>query len=107
MQQALSKSDDELAGDLVNESHGSLKEDYEVSSPELDLICELARIEDRCLGARMMGGGFGGSAVALVGKNHAESLIASVGPTYQEKSGHDPQFWICAPSAGSSVEAIS
>ena len=107
MQQTLSKSEVVVAGNLLNESHHSLKEDYEVSSPELDVMCEIARLQEGCFGARMMGGGFGGSAVALVESEHTETMIETVDPEYREKSGQEPQFYVCTPNAGSSVEMIS
>lgn len=64
--QALRKSDFEQLGDLLFESHKSLRDDYEVSCPELDLLDEVGRTFSGCLGARLTGAGFGGSGIALV-----------------------------------------
>jgi galactokinase len=72
---AMRNNDLLLMGQLINASHASLRDDYEVSSPELNLIVELAQKQPECLGARMMGAGFGGCALALLrtDNRHARS----------------------------------
>jgi galactokinase len=62
----------------VNTSHASLRDDYEVSSPELNIMVELARQEKGCLAARMTGAGFVGCAVALVEKEAAEKFAENI-----------------------------
>lgn len=73
--QALDAGDLKLAGTLVRESHVSLRDDYEVSCTELDVMAEAAAGAPGCLGARMMGAGFGGACVALVYKDDVEEFI--------------------------------
>jgi len=82
--------------------HDSLRDDYEVSTPELDLLVELA--SDRgAIAARMTGGGFGGSVVALADVPHAAEIAASVATTYHERTGRAGSGIVCAASDG--VEA--
>jgi galactokinase len=84
-------------GALMNDSHSSLRDDFEVSSPALDLITDIARAHDACFGARMSGGGFAGCGVALVSAEGAEQFIAEVGPSYESRSGH-ATTWPTMPS---------
>lgn len=87
--QALREGDFERVGRVLNESHASLKEDYEVSCPELDLICEIARQQPSCYGARLVGAGFGGCAMALVCAGEEESFGAAVKSAYDARSGYN------------------
>jgi galactokinase len=107
MQQALEDNDLGRAGDLLNASHASLRDDYQVSSRELDIMSELARSHPGCFGARMMGGGFGGCAVGLVRADAADDVISVVEAGYAAETGLSPEFYVCSPSAGSSVERIA
>jgi galactokinase len=104
MREALRAGRLDQAGWLLNASHASLRYDYQVSTRELDLMSELARSHPACYGARMMGGGFGGSAVALVRADGVGPFAAAVGAGYQAQLGIRPEIIVCAPSAGSSVE---
>ena len=106
MPYALLKRDLSLAGALINESHASLRDDYEVSIPEMDLMTELARSHPACYGARIMGGGFGDSAVALVQAAGMEAFIADTASAYRAQTGIDPEVYICRAAAGSSVERL-
>lgn len=90
----LRKGDVETFGKLMNQSHISLRDDYEVSCPELDVIAETAWTVPGVLGARMTGGGFGGSAVALVKDSAVKQLIDTVGKTYTQKTGLKADFYI-------------
>ena len=92
--QCLRKGDVETFGKLMNQSHISLRDDYEVSCPELDIIAETAWTVPGVLGARMTGGGFGGSAVALVKDSAVKQLIDTVGQTYTQKTGLKADFYI-------------
>jgi galactokinase len=94
------------AGDLLNASHASLRDDYAVSIHELDVLTDLARRHPACYGARIMGGGFGGSAVSLVQDAGVADFQAEVGPAYQQATGYTPEFYVCYPSAGSGVEKL-
>ncbi|MCQ2569416.1 MAG: galactokinase [Limosilactobacillus sp.] len=83
---------DEL-GRLINASHVSLHFDYEVSGTELDTLAEAAWQQPGVLGARMIGGGFAGSAIAIVKKDQAEALKEKVGKIYRETVGYDASFY--------------
>jgi galactokinase len=76
---ALLARDFETMGRLVRESHQSLRDDFEVSTPAVDAIVERAWAVDGCFGARMMGAGFGGSILALVDREHVQSFTAGIG----------------------------
>lgn len=93
-------------GALMDESHASLRDDFEVSRTELDTMVELARRDDACLGARMTGAGFGGCAVALVRREGADALARGVSRAYTEAVGLKPSVYVCAASPGASVESL-
>jgi galactokinase len=82
-EEALAGADFDSVGRLMNESHASLRDLYEVSSFELDLITDLARRHPACFGARLTGAGFGGCAIALVRAEGTEDFINAVGAAYQ------------------------
>ncbi|WP_174446765.1 galactokinase [Jeotgalibaca dankookensis] len=84
----------EAFGKLMNASHVSLRDDYEVSGVELDTLVEKAWQEDGVLGARMTGAGFGGCAIAIVDKDKTDDFIQSVGDHYQEVIGYPAEFYI-------------
>ena len=86
-------------GPLLDASHASLAHDYEVSSPELDLACESARSAG-ALGARMTGGGFGGSAIALVPLHRAATVETAVRAAFAAAGYREPEFLAAEPSAG-------
>jgi len=100
---ALVQGDLGLAGKLMDDSHESLRDLYEVSCPELDLITSIAREHSACHGARMTGAGFGGCAVALVETADAAEFVSSVGKDYAESSEEKGAMYVCDPSAGASV----
>lgn len=102
-QEALSNHDVVRFGALMNESHFSLKNDYAVSSPALDEMAAIARAHESCFGARMTGGGFAGSAVALIEGEHRNSFVAYVRQEWRNTHGEDPDIWVVEPSAGASV----
>jgi galactokinase len=103
---AMERGDAGRMGQLMNESHASLRDDFEVSRRELDVIVELAQGHPACLGARMTGAGFGGCAVALVRAEGAADFAASVGAAYQAATGLEPKLYVCSASAGASVETV-
>ncbi|WP_291652358.1 galactokinase [Clostridium sp.] len=92
--EALTKNDLSTFGKLMNESHISLRDDYEVTGIELDTLVELAWNHEATIGARMTGAGFGGCTVALVKKDKVEDFIEKVGQGYKEKIGYEASFYI-------------
>ncbi|GAB4476174.1 MAG: galactokinase [Anaerolineae bacterium] len=106
MRAALQAGNLRRAGTLLNASHASLRDEYEVSSIELDLMSKLARSHPGCYGARMMGGGFGGCAVGLVQAEAVEDVIRTVEAGYRQQTGLQPEFYVCSPAPGSSVERL-
>jgi galactokinase len=101
----LEGGDLERFGALMNASHNSLRDDYEVSSKELDALVEIARKQPGVLGARMTGAGFGGCTVNLVRADAAEAFAQAVGRGYQEALGLNAEVYICRASDGALVSA--
>ena len=81
-------------GRLMNESHRSLKEDYEVTGPELDAIVGAAQAQRGVLGSRMTGAGFGGCSVSLVRDGYVDEFISNVGREYRKNIGYDADFFV-------------
>ncbi|MBM3151521.1 MAG: galactokinase [Chloroflexi bacterium] len=92
-------------GELVNESHASLRDDFEVSSEALDRMVGIAVGQPGCYGARLTGAGFGGCAVALVDGRRLAQFHAAVAAHYRQETGLEPGVYICRPSQGTSREA--
>ena len=93
---ALKKGDLSTFGKLMNESHVSLRDDYETSAPELDIIAETAWSVPGVLGARITGGGFGGCAVALVKDEAVKPLMDAINRIYPDKTGLKADFYIAS-----------
>lgn len=104
---AMERGDAARMGVLMNESHASLRDDFEVSRKELDVMVELAQAHPAAFGARMTGAGFGGCAVALVRAAEAEAFAVSVAAAYQSATGLEPKLYVCSASAGASVEPLT
>jgi galactokinase len=94
----------EAFGQLINQSHVSLRDDYEVTGVELDSLVEAAWKQPGVLGARMTGAGFGGCAIAIVENDEVENFIANVGSAYLEKIGYKAEFY--AASIGDGAKEI-
>ena len=92
--EVLNKGDLKAFGRLMNASHDSLRDDYEVSCAELDTLVEEARKVDGVLGSRMSGAGFGGCTVSLVKDDSVDEYIKQAGAAYREKIGYDADFYI-------------
>ncbi|WP_042357204.1 galactokinase [Bacillus rubiinfantis] len=90
----------EAFGQLMNQSHISLRDDYEVTGIELDSLVEAAWQQPGVLGARMTGAGFGGCAIAIVANSEVESFIANVGAAYQQKIGYRADFYVASIGDG-------
>src|SRR5437868_6826859 len=97
---ALEHQDLDEFGRLMAESHQSLRDDYEVSCKELDLMVELARQIEGVYGARMTGGGFGGSTVNLVREEHVEEFRERVAREYEQVTRLKPEIYACVASEG-------
>ena len=92
--EALKAQDVELFGKLMNASHESLRYDYEVSCEEIDVLVDLAQAMPGVLGSRITGGGFGGCTVSIVKNDVVDTFISEIGKTYQEKVGHEAEFYV-------------
>jgi galactokinase len=97
---ALDRGDLAGFGLLISASHRSLRDDYEVSCRELDLLVELAAPVQGVYGTRMTGGGFGGCTVTLVRADGVQSLVEAVTAGYREATGRTPQVHVCSLDAG-------
>lgn len=97
---ALKEGDLETFGQLMNESHLSTQDDYEVTGMELDTLVHTAWEQPGVIGARMTGAGFGGCAIAIVEKDQTEIFIQQVGATYADKVGYNAEFYIAEISDG-------
>jgi galactokinase len=101
--QAMQANDLVRLGNILNAGHISLRDDFEVTNEALNQIVEAAQMQSSCYGARMTGGGFGGCAIALVDAGKVNAFVDSVEKVYREKSGLEPQIYVCKASAGASV----
>ncbi len=102
-QKALSEGNLQEFGRLMNESHESLRDDYEVTGKELDTLVELAWNQEGVIGSRMTGAGFGGCTVSIVKKDRVEDFIRNVGKEYEEKIGYSADFYIAEVGEGAGV----
>jgi len=99
---ALERNDFVTLGKLLSYSHNSLRDDYNVSAPELDLAVAVA-IKHGALGARMVGGGFGGSAIALIKEEDAGTVASQIEKAFKESGFKPPRFFDSLPSQGARV----
>ena len=97
---ALERGDLAHFGNLMNASHVSLRDDYEVSCHELDVMVEAAWEQDGIYGARMTGAGFGGCTVNLVADDHAPDFQANVAQAYEKATGARPEIYVCTAEDG-------
>lgn len=93
-------------GELVDASHASLRDDFEVSTPELDAIVATARALAGCRGARMTGAGFGGCALAIVDAGAVSSFVEDLPPRYRALTGLEPHVLVCQPSQGTTLTKL-
>jgi len=92
--EALKNNDIETFGKLMNASHVSLRDDYEVSCEECDLLTELAWAVPGVIGSRITGGGFGGCTVSIVKNEAVDAFIEALDKPYEEKTGHKAEFYV-------------
>lgn len=100
---ALKKNDVELFGRLMNESHVSLRDDYEVSCEEIDILVDLAWKIPGVVGSRITGGGFGGCTVSIVKNEAVNSFIEIIGKEYEKKVGHKAEFYVVDIGEGAGI----
>ena len=101
--EALKNNDVELFGKLMNASHKSLRYDYEVSCGEIDILVDLAQAMPGVIGSRITGGGFGGCTVSIVKNDTVDAFIREIGKTYQEKVGHEAEFYVVEIGDGAKI----
>jgi len=99
--EALNQGDVLTFGQLMNQSHDSLRDDYEVTGRELDTLVEEARKIEGTIGSRMTGAGFGGCTVSIVKEEQVESFIRDVGLAYKERTGLNADFYVAEIGDGS------
>ena len=97
---ALRRADFERVGELLVESHESLRDDYEVSSVELDAVVDVASRQSGVLGSRMTGAGFGGCVVSLVRPSAIDEVATAIRDGYRERTNIDPDICVCRPDGG-------
>ncbi len=93
-------------GKLLNGSHLSLRDDFEVTNAALNQIVACAQGQPGCYGARMTGAGFGGCAMALVDARKSDVFVQAVADGYRDLSGFEPQLYVCRPSQGASAASL-
>jgi galactokinase len=103
---ALKRTEFQEVGALINQSHNSLRDDYAVSCPELDVAVEAAR-NAGALGARMVGGGFGGSAIALLRVEDVDKARTAIAEAFSNQGFKKPRFFTSLPSAGASASLVT
>ena len=100
---ALEKGDWSKVGQLMNQSHTSMKDDYEVSCEEIDILVDIAQEFEGVYGSRLTGGGFGGCTVTLVKEDASQTLMAYLKEQYKAKTGLDCVCFVTTPSEGARV----
>ena len=100
---AMARGDSITLGRLMNASHQSLRDDFEVSSAALDAIVEIAQHQPGCYGARLTGAGFGGCAVALVKREQSAAFAEAIIQEYERQSALVPQIYVTDARAGAAV----
>ncbi|MGE5530622.1 MAG: galactokinase [Bacteroidota bacterium] len=101
--EAMARGDWDTFGILLQQSHASLRDDYEVSCDELDIMCELAQQHPGCLGARMVGAGFGGCAMAAVERGAVEGFGEVLANKYRTATSREPRIFAVQAAAGASI----
>jgi galactokinase len=104
--EALEQGDWARVGELMNASHASMRDDYEVSCEEIDVLVELAQNYNGVYGSRLTGGGFGGCTVTLVAREHAEGLMAHLVKEYKTKTGKDCFCFETIPATGARLISL-
>ena len=87
-------------GRLMDDSHASLRDLYQVSTPELDALVDIAKDLPGCIGARLTGAGFGGCTINLVAEIQSERFIRGLKDGYKKSTGHEAHVYLCHASQG-------
>lgn len=103
--EALKANDIETFGKLMHASHVSLRDDYEVSCEEIDVLVDLAWSIEGVVGSRITGGGFGGCTVSIVKNDAVDQFIETVGAKYEERVGHKAEFYVVDIGDGARILA--
>lgn len=103
---ALRRGDLPTLGDLLYQSHVGLRDEYEVSCPEIDYLVDFTRDYPEVLGSRIMGGGFGGCSLNLVHEKAVSNLVDRLAPSYNQKFGKTLSWFVAKPSGGTSFSWI-
>ncbi|MDQ7828001.1 MAG: galactokinase [Armatimonadota bacterium] len=101
--QALRRGDLAAVGTLLRASHRSLRDDFEVSTPELEAMVAAAQESPGCVGARLVGAGFGGAVLALVERGREAAFVAAAGAAYRRRTGRSGRFLVTGAAAGAEV----
>ena len=104
---ALRNGDWQKLGSLLSASHRGLCDEYEVSCPELDFLVDVACDDERILGARMMGGGFGGCTINLASSPPDQAFLDDLQKKYAVRFGREPAYIPAQLAPGASAEEIS
>jgi galactokinase len=100
---AMRAGDAHEVGHLMNDSHVSMRDDFQITRPEIDAMVEIAQRQPGCYGARMTGGGFGGCCVALVDAHMAEAFAAAVAQQYTDATRLTPAIYVTPAAAGAGI----
>jgi galactokinase len=103
--EAMRSDDAKRLGRLMNESHESLRHDFEVCNDGLNVMVDAAREAPGCFGARMTGAGFGGCAVALVAADRSQAFVRQVEAEYKKAMTLDPKVYVCRATNGAELVA--
>ncbi|MDR0522737.1 MAG: galactokinase [Planctomycetaceae bacterium] len=103
MAAALSKKDWTACGQLMGASHESMKTDFEITCPEIDILVNIAQTTDGVIGSRMTGGGFGGCTVSLIETAKTEEILNTIEKRYKTETGIFPSAFVTRPAQGASI----
>jgi galactokinase len=101
--EAMRRGEVSALGVLMNKSHESLRDDYDVSSDALNAMVRSAQAHEACYGARMTGAGFGGCAVALIDAGAAADFVQRTSAAYREQTGNSPAVYVCRATNGAEI----
>ncbi len=102
-ERALKAGDFAACGEAMNASHASMRDDFEITCPEVDFLAALARREPGVYGSRMTGGGFGGCTVSLVEADAVERVSRHIAERYPVAAGRDADVFVCSPCDGAGL----